>query len=88
MQTFILSEDVLFQQLDNESVILDIKTERYFGLNQVGTRVWQLLPKYSDLEVLLSILLAEYDIEENILRQDITELLDALVLQELVKKVA
>src|SRR4051812_15119232 len=38
-----ISDDVLFQELQGEAVLLELKTGVYFGLDKVGTRVWQLL---------------------------------------------
>jgi len=32
--------DVLMRELDGEAVILDLKSETYFGLDDVGTRIW------------------------------------------------
>ena len=36
-------EDVLVSELDGESVLLNLKSECYFGLDEVGTRLWELL---------------------------------------------
>ena len=33
--------DVLLQELQGESVLLNLSSGRYFGLNGVGTRMWQ-----------------------------------------------
>ena len=38
-----LSPDVIVRELSGESVVLDLASGRYFGLNAVGTRVWQLI---------------------------------------------
>lgn len=37
------SEDVLFQEVQGDAVLLDLKTGVYFGLDKVGTRIWQLM---------------------------------------------
>ena len=39
----IVPDDVLFQELNGEAVILDLASERYFGLDGVGTRFWELI---------------------------------------------
>ena len=36
-----ISPDVLSQEVNGETVLLDLEGESYFGLNEVGTRVWQ-----------------------------------------------
>jgi hypothetical protein len=70
---------VLIRFLDNESVLLNIESERYFGLDQVGTRMWQLATAAPRIEVAYQQLLDEYDVEAGLLRSNLTELLERLV---------
>ena len=42
-QVFTVSKDVLFQEVAGETVLLDLNSESYFGLDEVGTRIWTLL---------------------------------------------
>jgi hypothetical protein len=43
MRSIKISKEVLSQELAGETVLLDMASEGYFGLDAVGTRVWQLL---------------------------------------------
>lgn len=70
---------VLIRFLDNESVLLNIETERYFGLDETGTRMWQLVTAAPKIEVAYQQLLDEYDVEGGLLRSNLTELLERLV---------
>lgn len=70
---------VLVRILDQESVLLNLETERYFGLDQTGTRMWQLVTSSPNIETAYQELLAEYDVEPELLRDNLTELLDRLV---------
>jgi len=70
---------VLIRFLDNESVLLNIETERYFGLDETGTRMWQLVTAAPKIEVAYQQLLDEYDVEAALLRSNLTELLERLV---------
>jgi hypothetical protein len=38
-----ISPDVLFQEVSGETVLLDLESEHYFGLDAVGTRIWGLI---------------------------------------------
>ena len=38
-----ISDNVLSQEVAGETVLLDLASESYFGLDEVGTRVWQML---------------------------------------------
>ena len=59
-----VNEDVLFQELHGEGVLLNLKTGVYFGLDAVGRRVWQLLQEQGTLAAVRSAMLAEYDVAE------------------------
>ena len=73
-----VSADAICQEVSGEIVILDLKSEQYFSLDPVGTRIWQLLQEKAHLEKILTTLLAEYDVEESELKADIKALLDKL----------
>lgn len=74
------SANVLFQELEGEAVLLNLDNDRYYGLDDVGTRMWQLLEKHGDLATVLEHLLAEYagEVDESTLRQDLGELVGKL----------
>ena len=52
-------------QLHDELVMMDIDQGRYFALNPVATRIWQLLQYPLSLEHLCRKLLDEYEVDEN-----------------------
>jgi hypothetical protein len=71
---------VLFQPVAEGGVLLDTRSETYFGLNAVGARVCELLPRHSSLDALCAELGREYaDVPAEMLRADVLELLDELV---------
>ncbi len=81
-----ISDEVISQEIDGEIILLDMQGEEYFGLNEVGTRVWQLLKKPTNLEKLFSIMKKEYDVKENILRDDLNDIVTQLLSAGLIKK--
>src|SRR3990172_5074462 len=74
-----IPSDVLFQIVNGEAVLLNLKNERYFGLDEVGTRIWRLLNGECDLQKVFEIMLDEYDVDANQLEQDINKLVRELV---------
>jgi hypothetical protein len=70
---------VLVRFLDRESVLLNLETEQYFGLDETGTRMWQLLTGSPNIDAAYQELLAEFDVEPGLLRSNLTELLSRLV---------
>jgi len=65
--------------LDRESVLLNLETEQYFGLDETGTRMWQLVTVSPNIDAAYEELLAEFDVEPELLRSNLTELLGQLV---------
>ncbi len=72
------AEGVLFQKLDRDAVLLNLKTEQYYSLDAVGMRVWQLLGETRSLEATVRRMLAEYAVDEATLRADVLALADKL----------
>jgi hypothetical protein len=70
---------VLVRILDRESVLLNLETEQYFGLDETGTRMWQLMTASPNIEAAYQELLAEYDVEPELLRSHLMELLTRLM---------
>ena len=74
-----VSKDVLFQEVSGETVLLDLASEQYFGLDEVGTRVWQLVNEGKSLEAMVEVLLGEYEVERERLEGDVRALLESLL---------
>jgi hypothetical protein len=70
---------VLVRILDRESVLLNLETEQYFGLDETGTRMWQIVTASPNIDAAFQGLLAEYDVEPELLRSNLLELLNRLV---------
>ena len=75
----VVPTNVLIRFLDKESVLLNIETERYFGLDETGTRMWQLATAAPNIETACQQLLDEYEVKPEALRSDLTELLGKLI---------
>lgn len=66
---------VLTRLLTGESVLLDLEEEIYYGLDETGTRIWQVLAEASDIGSAYSQLLNDFCVEPEVLRQDLSELI-------------
>jgi hypothetical protein len=76
--TFILNKEAVFRDLHGEAVILDLGSGTYFGLNPVGTRIWQLIERHGRLQAVLDELCREYDATPAELERDLLELVARL----------
>ena len=82
------ASDVLFRELENESVLVHLQGGSYFGLDPVGTRIWALLSECPDLAAVLEHLTQEFDVERARAEQDLLTLADTLVERGLVQAAA
>lgn len=79
------AKNVLMQDLSGESVLLNLQTEQYFGLDDVGTRMWQVLTEQSSIQAAIEVLLDDYDVESNQLEQDVKQLIGKLFEENLIE---
>ena len=71
-------EEVLFREIDGESVILNLDSGDYHGLDEVGTRIWIVLQDSGTIAEAYAQLLSEYDVDGETLKSDLSELLGEL----------
>jgi hypothetical protein len=80
-----IPDDVMFRILGDEAVILNVGTGVYFGLDEVGTRMWQLMSEHGSTEKVIEVMLTEYEVDEEQLRGDLETLIQQLSEKGLVK---
>ena len=81
-----ISTNVVTANAEGELVLLHRKTGQFYGLDSVGTKVWQLLEQPRCLEQLVVALQAEYGVAEEVLRTDLHALLLSLEAAQLVTR--
>ncbi len=77
--------DVLVSQVGDELVLLELDSEQYFGLDSMGRAMWERLTTSSNIAEAVAALLAEYEVDEPRLLQDVARLLGELVSRHLVE---
>ena len=80
-----LSQEVLMQDLGGETVFLNCDREEYFSLDEVGTRMLNVLEESPSVEAACQVLVAEYEVEPEQLQQDLLALIQQLEEHGLVK---
>lgn len=78
-QTFAIPDNVMYEKLEGRIVILNLDTERYHSLNEVGSRIWELLVEGCDSTATVAQLLNEFEVAEHELRVDAATLIEHLV---------
>lgn len=70
--------DQVSSELADEVVILNMQDGTYYGLNEVGARIWSMIQQPCSLLDVRTALLQEYDVAPEQLDQDIQALVDDL----------
>jgi len=76
---FTISPNALVNTVEQESVLLDLKSEQYFGLNETGTQMWAALAETGSVDGACARLLSQYDVDPAQLRKDVEALVAKLV---------
>jgi hypothetical protein len=79
-----IHQDAVFRELDGEAVILQLEAGMYYGLDPVGTRLWQLIEVHGQLRPVLDAALQEFDVAADVLERDLMELVAGLAEKHLV----
>jgi hypothetical protein len=81
----VVPSHVLVRHLDGEIVLLNLDTERYFGLDETGTHMWEIATHSPTVEIAYGKLSEEFEVEPEVLRNQFAELLGQLVENGLLK---
>ncbi|MDY7014713.1 MAG: PqqD family peptide modification chaperone [Cyanobacteriota bacterium] len=84
-QNVISVEDVLVQNLADEAVLLNLNNEAYYGLDEIGTRIFAILQESNSIETAYQRLLEEYEVEPDVLKQDLLDFIEKLLEQGLIQ---
>lgn len=67
--------NVIFTVVDDQAILLDQETGKYYSLNAVGTRIWVLLEEHGQIEKVFEQILAEFDVEPDRLKEDLERIM-------------
>lgn len=84
---FEIPAQVLYREVDGQMVLLDLASEQYFGLDEVGADMVTRLTR-QPFDEALSSLIADYEVEPETLHRDLDELVESLVGAGLLERVA
>jgi hypothetical protein len=74
----VASKDQASASLPGETVILSPASGAYYGLDEVGTRVWELIQEPIPIEGIMTAIIEEYDVEPDRCKSDLFALLQEL----------
>jgi hypothetical protein len=71
-------EDIVASDIDDEKVMMSIEKGHYYGLDPIGSRVWELIESPVRVSELVDALVVKYDVERPICEQDVLAFLAEL----------
>ena len=77
--TVTIPESVLWQEVGDEVVLLDVSGGEYHGLNDVASRIWRALEEHQDVDSAYEHLCEAYEVDPEVLRKDLDEFIKRLV---------
>ena len=75
---------VMAREVGEETVILDLASGTYYGLDPVGARIWQLMAEGQTLVQVCDVILVEYEVAREDIERDMLALVQALLERQLV----
>jgi hypothetical protein len=76
--------DIVFNKLDDEIVMMSIKNGQYYGLDNIATRIYELIEIPTTFENLIKKLIEEFDVEIDICNKDVVSFLLLLAEKEII----
>jgi Coenzyme PQQ synthesis protein D (PqqD) len=82
------SDDQIAATVDREIVILSVERGSYYGLDDVGSEIWQQMASPVRVDTLCEALAAKYDADRATIERDVLALLDKLTAEGLISVIA
>ena len=71
-------DHVLTRRVESDLVALNLENEEYYGLDDVGTAIWEALVASTTVDAAVAKLLEEFEVDEDTLRRDVDHLIEEL----------
>jgi hypothetical protein len=77
--TLTVPPQVMSRMVGDETVLLDLASGLYFGLDGVGQRIWRAVADGKKLSETVDIIVAEYDVDQNQATADVLQFAGTLL---------
>jgi hypothetical protein len=78
------NQALIASEVDGEILMVSLEGGKYYNLNPTGSRIWKLLQQPCKVSDLIHLLQEEYEVPEDICRQDVLQLLGEMEREKLV----
>jgi len=80
-----VNDKVLSSKIGNEAVLMCMEAEYYYGLDPIGSRIWELLTESpKTIEEIIDVLLQEYEVDQETCSKDVYSFIDEMTSRKLI----
>jgi hypothetical protein len=79
------NEDIIFSNMDDETVMMSIEKGEYYGINPVGRRIWELLETPVTVAGICEVLGNEYNVSPEQCRNEVLAFLTQMSEKDIIK---
>ena len=79
MTKYLRNSKTISGRLHDELVMMDLDKGKYFSLNPVATRIWDMLEKALPMDTICGVLMDEYEVDAVQCREEVTQHLEEMV---------
>ena len=79
------NKEVFASVIDEEVVMMNVNSGKYYGMDTVGSRIWKLIAEEIQVKDVIKKLMEEYDVSEEQCKKDVLEFLNELYENKLVE---
>jgi len=69
-------EGMISSNIDGEAVMMSVENGKYYGLNELGTAIWELTENDISFEEIINKLMEDYEVEHKDCLRDVSEFLN------------
>jgi len=78
------NSNLVFNQIEGEVVMLSLETSAYYGMDKIGSRIWELMEKPVSFSKILSHLMEEYNVSKEQCSTETKDFINKLIEKKLV----
>lgn len=87
MEKYYRNQQIIDGELDNHQVMMHLDKGKYYGLNPVGKRIWELLETPCSFDEIIEILLKEFNINKDVCIREVKNFLHQSIEYDIIKKI-
>ncbi len=79
------NEELVTSEIDGEVVMMSIDNGEYYGMDAIGSRIWELIDKPTQVDQLIETLMAEFQVDRETCKHDVLVFLNDMSGSDVIK---